>query len=155
MQGEQTTSISQRYHLNIKMSSYRYRNFHFKDKMNQLVQQRCNSSALAMELRLSCIDPSRWSHRYIIFIMEIPILPYLGRQSLYWNKAQDSYDQTVTDPQCNDVAWSPWVNSVLPYVWPEVFLDVSLLYDKCSSGISLMYDTHSSGICLMYELLCT
>ena len=33
-----------------------------------------------------------------------------------------------------------WVNSVLRYVRPEVFHDVSLMYDKCSSGICLMYE---------------
>ena len=48
-----------------------------------------------------------------------------------------------------------WVNSVLLYVRSEVFHDVSLMYDKCSSGICLMYDTCSSGICLMYESLRT
>ena len=37
------------------------------------------------------------------------------------------------------------------YVRPEMFQDVSLMYDKCSSGISLMFDKCSSGICLMYE----
>ena len=30
------------------------------------VQERCNSSALAMELRLSCTNPSIWSHTDII-----------------------------------------------------------------------------------------
>ena len=50
---------------------------------------------------------------------------------------------------------APWVNSVLLYVRPEVFHDVSLEYDRCSSGICLMYDICSSGICLMYEPLRT
>ena len=27
---------------------------------DELVQERCNSSALAMELHLSCINPSKW-----------------------------------------------------------------------------------------------
>ena len=48
-----------------------------------------------------------------------------------------------------------WVNSVLLYVRSKVFHDVSLMYDKCSSGICLMYDKCSSGICLMYESLRT
>ena len=37
------------------------------------------------------------------------------------------------------------------YVRTWVFHDVSLMYDKCPSGICLMYDKCSSGICLMYE----
>ena len=40
-------------------------------------------------------------------------------------------------------------------VWPEVFHDASLVYDKCSSGICLMYNKCSSGICLVYEPLRT
>ena len=32
--------------------------FYFKEIINGLVQERCNSSALAMELRLSCTNPS-------------------------------------------------------------------------------------------------
>ena len=31
-----------------------------RDKIDGLVQERRNSSALAMELRLSCINPSKW-----------------------------------------------------------------------------------------------
>ena len=50
---------------------------------------------------------------------------------------------------------TPWVNSVLLYVEPKVFHVVSLMYDKCSSGICLMYDKCFSGICLMYEPLRT
>ena len=37
-----------------------------------------------------------------------------------------------TRPPC-----SPWVNSVPHYVRPEVFHDVSLMYDRCCSGICL------------------
>ena len=37
---------------NIKMSSYKYRNSHNKDKIDGLVQQRCNSIADALELHL-------------------------------------------------------------------------------------------------------
>ena len=49
---------------------------------------------------------------------------------------------------------SPRVNSVLLYVRPEVFHDVSVMYDRCSSGICLMPDKCASGICLMYEPHC-
>ena len=41
-------------------------------------------------------------------------------------------------------SYSPWVNSVLLYVRPEVFHDVSLMYDKGPSGICLMYDKFPS-----------
>ena len=44
------------------MSSCKYRNSHYKDKFDGLVQERRNSSALAMELRLSCTNPLRWSN---------------------------------------------------------------------------------------------
>ena len=30
------------------------------DQVDSLVQQRCNSSALAMQLRLSCANPLKW-----------------------------------------------------------------------------------------------
>ena len=60
----------------------------------------------------------------------------------------------TNDGQFTD-AYTRWVNSVLLYVRSEVFHDVSLMYDKCSSGICLMYDKCSSGICLMYESLRT
>ena len=43
-----------------------------KGKIDGLVQERCNSSALAMELRLSCINPSRCPRNHFIFIMGIP-----------------------------------------------------------------------------------
>ena len=48
---------------------------------------------------------------------------------------------------------SLWVNSVLAllYVWPEVFHNVSWMYDRCSSGIWLVYDRCSCGMCLVYE----
>ena len=46
----------------------------YKDKIDGLVQERRNSSALAMELHLSCTNPSRWSYDHLIFIMEILIL---------------------------------------------------------------------------------
>ena len=39
----------------------------------------------------------------------------------------------------------------IPFPFYVRLHDVSLMYDKCSSGISLMYDKCSSGICLMYE----
>ena len=34
-------------------------------------------------------------------------------------------------------------------IWPEVFHNASLVYDKCFSGICLMYNKYSSGICLV------
>ena len=43
-----------------------------KGKIDGLVLERCNSSALAMELRLSCINPSRCPQNHFIFIMGIP-----------------------------------------------------------------------------------
>ena len=54
-----------------------------------------------------------------------------------------------------ETPWPPWVNSVLLHVGPEVFHNVSLMYDKCSSGICLMYNKCSSGICLMHKALRT
>ena len=52
----------------IKFPKYLQPNF---DKSGQLygqidglVQERCNSSALAMELRLSCTNPAKWYHWY-------------------------------------------------------------------------------------------
>ena len=42
----------------IKMPSYQHRNSHYKDEIDGLVQERRNSSALAMELRLSCTNPA-------------------------------------------------------------------------------------------------
>ena len=71
--------------LNIKTLSYQCRNSHYKGKIEGLVQERRNSSANALELRLSCTNPLRWSHDHFIFIMEIP---YLEGQSLYWNGIQ-------------------------------------------------------------------
>ena len=57
--------------------------------------------------------------------------------------------ETMAGDQHKDTLW---VNSVLLYVWPEVF-NVSLMYGKCSSGMCLMNNECSSGICLMYEPL--
>ena len=51
----------------------------------------------------------------------------------------------------NHSGWTPFRF----YVRSEVFHDVSLMYDKCSSGICLMYDKCSSGICLMFESIRT
>ena len=58
---------------NIKMLSYQYRDSHYKDKIDGLMQERRNSSALAMQSRFSCAKPSRWSHDNLFFIMGIPI----------------------------------------------------------------------------------
>ena len=52
----------------------RYRLSRYKDKIDALVQERHNFSALAMELRLSCANPSRWSHGCLIFIVVINIM---------------------------------------------------------------------------------
>ena len=41
---------------------------HFISSFNGLVQERRNSSALAMELRLSCINPSHWLHPRVWYI---------------------------------------------------------------------------------------
>ena len=40
----------------------RYRDFHCKDKIDEFVQERHNSCALAMDLHVSCthLNPSRW-----------------------------------------------------------------------------------------------
>ena len=51
--------------------------------INRLVQERCNSSALAMELRLSCTNPSifSWQAVQIIFehlISKFLMLPYVS-----------------------------------------------------------------------------
>ena len=54
-------------------TSYPYRNPNYKDKIDGLVQERSNSIANAMELRLSCTNPSRWTHNHLIFTMWIPI----------------------------------------------------------------------------------
>ena len=43
-----------------KDSLSRCRDFHYTDQINGLVQERHNSSVLAMELRLSCTNPTRW-----------------------------------------------------------------------------------------------
>ena len=58
--------------------------YRYKDKIDGLVQERRNSSALAMELRLSCINPSKWLQHSPIFIMGIQT----PGQSLYWNRPQ-------------------------------------------------------------------
>ena len=52
--------------------SYQFKNYHYKDQINGLVQERCNSSALAMELSLSCTDPSSWLWVHLIFLISIP-----------------------------------------------------------------------------------
>ena len=57
---------------NIKTLSYQYRDSHYQDKIDRLLQERRNSIANALELRLSCTNPSRWSHR-LIFVIGIPI----------------------------------------------------------------------------------
>ena len=46
-------------------------------KIDGLVQERCNSSALAMELRLFCTNPSKWSKLYIT-------VPLCGEFSCDW-----------------------------------------------------------------------
>ena len=55
-----------RIHFNIKTIS-RKRNSYYKDQIDGLVQERFNSSALAMALRLSCTNPSRWSFFFYTF----------------------------------------------------------------------------------------
>ena len=50
------------------------------DRIDGLVQERRNSSALAMELHLSCINPSIWSH-HLVYKMGLPIFL---RQHLYF-----------------------------------------------------------------------
>ena len=59
--------------LNIKMLSYHYRDLHIKDKIDGLVQERCNSIANALELHISCTNSSRWSCDRRMFNMGIPV----------------------------------------------------------------------------------
>ena len=55
----------------------------------------------------------------------------------------------------NETPYAPLVNPFVLYVRPEVFHDVSLMYDLYSSGICLIYDKYSSGISLTYKPLRT
>ena len=57
----------------IKMISCPYCNSHHKDKIDGFVKERRNSIANALELRLSCTNPSRRSDGHLIFITGIPI----------------------------------------------------------------------------------
>ena len=59
---------------NVKMLSCLHSNSHYKNKIDGLVQERCNSIANALELRLSCTNPSRWSHDCFTPIMGISVL---------------------------------------------------------------------------------
>ena len=44
-----------------RVSATHLKIWHPYTKIDELVQERRNSSALAMELRLSCINPSKWT----------------------------------------------------------------------------------------------
>ena len=55
------------------MVSHQYRDPHDKDKTEGLAQERRNSIANALELRLSCTKSSKWSQDRFLFIMQIPI----------------------------------------------------------------------------------
>ena len=49
-----------------------YRDSHYKDKISGLVQERRNSNANALELRLSFTNPLRWSYQPLYLYNWIP-----------------------------------------------------------------------------------
>ena len=100
--------------LNIKMPSYLCRKSHFGDKIDGIVQERHNSSALAMELRLSCINPLRWSYSHLISILGFPMLVrrHLGPVISKWS----------------------YLVSRGPYVHVHVFEQIGLIFLQCVNG---------------------
>ena len=80
-------------------------------------------------------------------------LPHIRRRSLPWEIVAWKHFLCYW-PFARGIHRSPmnsqWVNSVLLDVRPEMIHNVSLMYDRRSSGICLMYDKCSGGICLMY-----
>ena len=65
----------------------------YPDKFDGLVQERCNSSALAMELRLSCTYPSScpWCLKYVRYIS----LYRVNQQIIWADEATKSYYESV------------------------------------------------------------
>ena len=61
----------------IILISTRFLTVQTADKIVGLMQERRNSNALAMELRLSCINPSKWSQDYLICTVGFPIHLYI------------------------------------------------------------------------------
>ena len=79
------------------MLSCHYKNSYYKDKIDELVQERRNSSASAMELCLSCTKPSRWCHdRLMILIMEI----HIHKDGLYIETGPWCFDGGITVEDC-------------------------------------------------------
>ena len=83
------------------------------------MQERRNSSALAMELHLSCTNPLRWSWDCLIFIMAIPMLV---RWHLYIETASRSTVASVEEPPQRVVppteAHNPWnTHAICTYMY--------------------------------------
>ena len=69
-----------------------------REYMDRLVQERRNSNALAMELRLSCTNPSIWSEQ---------------KRKLQWNLNGILQDKTLSRKK---IAFTKWT-SILMYWW--------------------------------------
>ena len=110
---------------NIHIDGFLYRSrgyclgSHFNIHIDGFVQERCNSSALAMELHLSCINPSichltsivipiikiKWSHYHLIFLIGTPIPRKMvfilrqnpGSRSFLSNHGNSFEDQILVD----------------------------------------------------------
>ena len=88
--------LKHRGHLSINLLLKQCRDSRNEDNINGLVQERCNSSANTLQLRLSCTNPSIWSRYHLIFIMGIL---YLGRQPLYIDRVVITITDTTIPSQ--------------------------------------------------------
>ena len=78
-------------------------------QIDGLMQERCNSSALAMELRISCINPSKWRSRtshtlchYVNFAMR-------------WGTASNWASRRRTTPKWGSYWSGRWMGHLLSY----------------------------------------
>ena len=96
------------------------RDWFWQDHFDRLVQQRCNSSALAMELRLSCTDPSIWCLHEMCGVSQHP--------GNFFNTLHLSVCQSVQPSVCLSIYQQITTKSV---GHDHMFFYVQLLFPLC------------------------
>ena len=101
-----------------------YIDFHLLDHIDGLVQERCNSSALAMELRLSCTNPSIYNVMQSVMLCEIKWHDFFNQlYKVLWQKYlyQDSENiKALTNDQYV-------VNNIQMYFLGSIYFDLCFI----------------------------
>ena len=125
-------------------------------QVDRLMQERCNSSALAMELRLSCTNPSIWpcglckkeiisTHLGPRLFSDVPIGRWNKNEIKWFSHVSFTWEMGVFFSIKSNVCLAKYLNTLISNTYCEYF------YEK--SVYPILFHTASARTLLMVKML--